>query len=465
MTMSDKKYYLGIDLGTSSVKGMLKSPDGDTFRARCAYEAEEPQGWLCAVRTLIGELKALSGGKIAALSLSSQVGTYIVNGSQVIPWSSGAGKEELDYIKSLILPKDFFSGIGMMHPDLVSYPLPRLLYIQTHFGESVEVMMPKELIIRELTGNTVTDVFSMRGIANPSDSTYATDIIDRVGIKIPLHKLRQPTDLAGYVTDRAAAEYGLDAGTPVYLGCNDFFAGLLGMGVYSVGDFFDLSGTSEHVGYISDAINSEAFVSGGYFNGICSYGGTKASGASCDLAINCFGIEDVDVMRALSKKPPVFLPYLCGERAPIFDEKARGVYFGLGTQTDKECLAYSTLEGVIFSLYDIISSMNAPKPEMLICGGGSARNGLMNLLRATVFDCDVVCTCENDTSALGACMLAMLGDGVYPDAPSAIRDCVKYHPAVNPLRPLRDILMSRFGIYKSLYADLGRTFEKFSLLD
>ena len=462
MIMEKEKYYLGIDIGTSSAKAIARSFDGKIYKAKQVYNVYEPKAWLDATKSLVAALKDSCDGEIAALAISSQVGTYTVNGKDVVSWRSSVGKEELSQIKDLISEDEFINGIGMPHPDLISYPLPRLLYIQKHYGLDAEVLMPKELLIRELTGNIVTDIFSMRGIANTRYGRYASDIIKKLGIEISLPELKNPTDLAGYVTERAAKEYGLAPNTPVYLGCNDFFAGLLGMGIYNEGDFFDLSGTSEHIGYISNNISRKGFVSGGYFTGNCTYGGTKSSGASCDLAIKNFGIEEIDLERVLAKKPPIFLPYLCGERAPIFNENARGVYFGLCDKTDKESLAYATLEGVVFSLYDIALCMESPKPERLICGGGSAKNRLMNTLRATLFECDAVSVFENDTSALGACMLAMVGNGVYPNIPSAIDACVKYMQSVHPIPKHREILKKRFEIYKTLYGDLVQTFKKFN---
>ena len=120
------------------------------------------------------------------------------------------------------------------------------------------------------------------------------------------------------------------------------------------------------------------------------------------------------------------------------------------------------LEGVVFSLYDIAESMHMPTPKRLICGGGSARDPLMNTLRATLFGCDTVSVCENDTSALGACMIAMVGDGVFTDIPSAINACVKYRQSVYPSPKHREILKKRFEIYKALYGDLVQTFKKFN---
>ena len=462
MMLEKKKYYLGIDIGTSSAKAIARSADGEAFKAKQEYKGCEPDAWRDAVKALIAKFNESVDGRIAAISFSSQVGTYIVNGKDVISWRSSVGKEELGRIKDIVSDEEFINEIGMKHPDLISYPLPRLAYIQKLYGAGAEVIMPKELLIRELTGSTVTDVFSMRGIADPKKVRYATGIMDKLQIKITLPELKLPTDLAGRVTESAAKEYGLAPNTPVYLGCNDFFAGLLGMGIYSECDFFDLSGTSEHIGYISSDANSEGFVSGGYFNGNCTYGGTKSSGASCDFAIRNFGIDGIELDRVLTKKPPIFLPYLCGERAPIFDENARGVYFGLSDKTDKESLAYATLEGVVFSLYDIAISMGSPKPDRLICGGGSAKNRLMNTLRATLFDCETVSVCENDTSALGACILAMVGDGLFADIPSAIRACVEYGESVSPDIKYRDALKKRFEIYKTLYGNLAQTFEKFN---
>lgn len=456
----NKQYYLGIDLGTSAVKGLLRSPDGETFKARQPYTAQTPEGWKTAVKVLIAQLMPQSKGRIAAAAFSSQVGTYIINEEEVIPWQSGAGAEELAYIKSVITQEEFIDAISMPHPDLVSYPLPRLLYIQKYFGHGCEVLMPKELLIRELTGETVTDLFSMRGVANLETGEYACGLLERLGIRLKLPMLKRPAELAGYVTETAQKEYGLPAGIPIYLGCNDFYAGLLGMGICQAGDAFDLSGTSEHIGYISRDLNPQGFVSGGYFTGACTYGGTKSSGPSCDFAMKTFGIEGLS-LEMLRRKPPIFLPYLNGERAPIFDEKARGVYFGLDANTGPAAMAYATLEGVVFSLYHIATGMKMPRPRRLVCGGGSAQNPLMNALKATLFGCKVVSTRDSDTSALGACILAMTGSGCYPSLNTAVQACTAYSEEILPDDAYRDILLKRFSIYRELYQDLQTSFRNF----
>ena len=460
--MMKKQFVLGIDLGTSAVKGVLRSADGETFKTKYAYRSESLSDWLDAMASLIADLRAVSGGEIAAVGFSSQVGTYVIDGEEIISWRHDAGREEVNRILETVPQEDFVRGIGMRHPNLISYPLPRLCYIQKHYGRDVEVLMPKEHLICALTGQTVTDVYSMRGIADLTRGVYATELMNRLGIEIPLAPIKQPTSLAGCVTAEASVRFGLPIGTPVYVGTSDFYAGLLGMGVCEVGDGFDLSGTSEHVGYLSESLCSEAFISGPYFFGNCTYGVTRSSGASCDFAIRNFGVDNLEIDRLLSGKPPVFLPYLGGERAPVFDELARGVYFGLGVGADRAQMAYAALEGVVFSLYHITESIGMPRPRRMICGGGSATNGLMNALRATLFDCETVCVKDHDTSALGACMLAMMGCGIYRDMKEAIDACVSYHPPVRPIPQYREILLKRFSVYRELYGDLRERFRAFA---
>lgn len=458
-----KTYYLGIDLGTSSIKGVLRSVDGEIVKAKVGYEENSVTGWKRALKALISELYSKIGeGKIEAVAFSSQVGTYIVDGKDVISWQSPVGREELEEIRKKIPQERFIEEISMLHPDIASYPLPRLLYIQKRYGKGREVMQPKDFLLREFTGETVTDIYSMRGIVRLETGEYAEGIMRDLGIDCVLPTVKKPTDFVGFVTKRAEKDYGLAEGTPVYSGCNDFYAGLLGMGIYKPNDAFDLSGTSEHIGWISDTLQTDGFVSGGYFNGFCTYGGTKASGVSCDFAIKNFGIDDLSLEEGLEGNPPVFLPYLKGERAPIYDENARGVYFGLDGETTKKQMAYATLEGVTFSLYDIVERMGMPKPRRLICGGGSAKNELMSLIKAELFGCEVTRVKENDTSALGAVMLAMLGKGVFADVADAVDACVAYERPVQASGKHREELLKRFAIYREVYDDLKDMFKKFN---
>lgn len=458
------KQYLGIDLGTSGIKLLLVTPQGQIKRAKCPYINPDPAGWCDALKKAVAMLKeqdSLTG--LGAIALSSQVGTYLLDTGEVLPWNSAAGKEELQRIQAEVRSEEWLPEIGMDHPKLISYPLPRLLYIKKHFPKCRSVLMPKELLLRELTGNTVTDIFSWRGLCHPDKQTYSQKLLERFEIDLTLPPVAKPTDLAGRVTPAAAECYGLPVNTPVYVGCNDFFAGLLGMGIWEEGTTFALSGTSEHLGLITSVPQVGKFVSGPYFNGCATYGGTKASGVSCDFATREFGIDDLDA-NIVCGNPPIFLPYLTGERAPIYDENAKGVFFGITGKTTTADMAYAVLEGVVFSLYHIGETLGLSDPPCLITGGGSAVNPLMAKLKATLFGCRVLRTKENDSSALGAAMLAMVGSGVYPSPADAAKAVVSYKTAAEPDKSLQSLLQKRFAIYKDLYINLKHSFENFSKL-
>lgn len=453
-----EKYYLGIDIGTSSVKLVAAAENGDRISAKAAYRGSGTEEWLGAMKRAFSELgAAMPLSRIAAAAVSSQVGTYITDRGDVIPWYSDAGRAELDEIKAEVDDETFVKETGMRHPDLISYPLPRLLCVKRSFPEVKSVVMPKEAVIAELTGTVVTDFFSWRGICHPDSGRYSEKLMREFGIDLKLPKAVSPTSVAGRVTRKAAEEYGLSEGIPIYAGCNDFYAGLLGMGVFRTGTVFELSGTSEHIGVVTETAAEGRLISGRYFNGFATYGGTKSSGRACDFAIRNFGADGLGE----DEKPdgrPIFLPYLNGERAPIYDENARGVFFGIGDRTTKADMAYAVLEGVVFSLYHIYEGLPATDSESIVTGGGSSGNRLMAKLKAELFGRRIIHTDENEASAFGAALIAMTADGAFGTLGEAAERMVKYGREIVSDGSMRKTLLRRFEIYKGLYSDLKKSF-------
>lgn len=478
--MGKQDCVLGIDLGTSSVKLLLKYRDGRTAKAREGYEEPAPSGWWRAVR------KALSGLNLeglAAIGLSSQVGTYVVDGREVIPWSGKEGAEELAEIRGHWGRDFFLQEISMPHPNLVSYPIPRLLYIKRHNPKAGKVCQPKDFLCEMLTGNRVTDPWSWRGLAkvsggsdsqacrapkrlsgNPnsqacldltdvSDYIYSRACLERIGFppdKLP--EMRSPLDLAGYTKEIPAGGGVLPEGIPVFVGMNDFFAGLLGMGVLEVGNLFDVSGTSEHLGVIEEHIHPDTgLVSGPYLSGNVHYGVTASAGASLAYGMELFGYEEADPARNLERKPPVFLPYINGERSPIWDADARGMFFGIHGGCKKSDMAYAVLEGVLFSLYHIYEAMGKPPVDSIRVSGGAASNAVLNRMKAELFGVPVLVAGETETSALGACMVAAVGLGWYAGYREAAGQLCTVRERISPCGQYKGLLEKRFSVYKELY--------------
>ncbi len=454
------KALLGIDLGTSSVKVLLRHANGEIEKTKCSYEEPTPSGWLAAVRQA---LRLLDLREVAAVGLSAQTGTYIINGKEVISWSDGAGKAELDRLRGEFLQETFLAEIGMPHPSIASYPLPRLLYIKEHFEGVTSVCQPKDLICEYLTGRRQSDVWTWRGLAHPETGKYSESLLAALGIDpLWLPPLLWESDVAGEVTKSVAAATGLPEGTPVIVGLNDFFAGLVGLGVPSLSPVFDITGTSEHFGAVTNAITPQTgMVSGRFLQGFVHYGGTASCGPALTFGMRELGEVRGDLTTCLAARPPLFLPYLNGERAPVFDPNARGVFFGLDKTHTKADMAYAVLEGTAFSVCHVAEHLGELPEGPVLIGGGAAEFELPGVIKATLLGRELCTLCEFDTSALGAAMVAGLGIAYFETLEQATAACVQKKGGFAPLPALQDKLRARFAIYKSLYPALAAQFQEF----
>lgn len=451
---------LGIDLGTSGIKLIYSTKNG-SLKVREKYEECTPNGWW---KALCKATEQLDLSEVQAIGLSSQVGTYIINNTENIGWSDQVGQEELEEVIKSQPQEVFLREISMPHPRILSYPLPRLRYIKKQYGMPQSVCMPKDYLIEKLIGRRVSDPFSWRGLANLETCEYSDYLLEEIGInKQILPEIQKPETVAGYLTAEASRLTGIPEGTPVYVGCNDFFAGLLGMGMLRAGSMFDITGTSEHLGLVTDN-NPDLqtpVVHGPYFRHHASYGVTASSGASLDFGRSLYDLNDETLPMCLEENPPIFLPYLNGERAPIWDADTSGVFFGITGSTTQKQLAYAVMEGVTFSLYHIYENMGFPKAEYITVAGGAAKNKGLCQMKASLFDLPVITLCENDTSALGAQMLAAVGCGEYSDLESAIQDNCIENMRIVPDNTKTKRLRERFEIYKSLYPALKQSYKMF----
>lgn len=457
-----KNAVLGIDLGTSSVKAICIWPDGRTQRAGKNYTSRDADGWGSAFLTLLSEMDL---SEVCAVGLSSQVGTYMIEGAaEPIHWYDNVGDAECTAWREGESAETFMREIGMPHPLIRSYPLPRIRYILDTYGGTIDghprrICQPKDYLCWLLTGNWVTDTCSMRGLAHP-DGTYSAYFFDKLGItEDQLPPLIDPAGLVGTITDEIAARTGLSRGTPVYAGCNDFYTGMLGLGVGSTGEAFDVTGTSEHIGILQDTIDPYTdLVASPYLNTNVLYGVTASSGSSLSFAIRNYGMDLIEVLDRPYPDAPLFLPYVNGERAPIWDGDAKGVYFGIHTDCTKEELAYSVLEGVAFSIYHIYEGMGGSAGRMLV-GGGASEDPFLNKLKASLFGIPVISTREKESSALGGAMWAAVGSGLCADVNDAIRTYVKQNQVFEPEKDWTEMLRQRFAVYKTLYPNLRQSFQ------
>jgi xylulokinase len=467
----------GIDVGTSAAKVLCVDREGTTATVRVPYDSgPDTRAWFEAIKKCFAKLaKSVELERIEAIAMACQVNTYILFNDEkpceelvVLDWASGQGREQLEDIKRNFSRDYFLEHISMPHPDMISYPLPRLAYLRERFGDDWEqtqkILQPKDYLYYKLTGVFASDAFTWRGLSNIEDSSFHGQLLKDNNIPeryMPV--LYSPFSSAGGLLQSVAEELGLPAGIEVYLGCNDFFAGLLGMGVTGPGQYFDVTGTSEHVGMINDRVNVESrLVSGPYFNGFVEYGVTNGSGVSLEWGRKMFGEHTVGADNPANA--PIFLPYLKGERAPIWDSKARGVFFGLDLSDDSGSMAYSVREGVAFSLYHIFKQLRCDdnhREAAIRTGGAVAQDIILNQLKADVFGISLEVVREKESTALGAAMIAGIGKGWYGDIHKAAETLVKVEQQIKPNPAKKDCLKKRFEIYEKLYPALRDVFGGF----
>lgn len=453
---------VGIDLGTSSVKIIKKYEDGHIEKLKNTYENPLPLGWWNSILKLLEEI---DWREAAAIGLCSQVGTYLVNDKDVLPWNGGMGKEELHWWKTNYSQEKFVEEISMPHPYIISYPLPRLKYIKEHYNKIQKICQPKEYILEKLTGQWVTDAYSWRGLANLEWGKYSHYFLQQLSLEeTMLPPIKRYDEMAGYTKEIAFGKNVLPAGIPVYVGLNDYYAGLLGMGIGTVGEMFDVTGTSEHLGILQEKTQMDtALVSGPYLEHMVHYGVTASSGSSIKYGLKLMQ-QPFDLEKITQQKPPVFLPYLKGERAPIWDADARGVFFGMEEDCSLEQMAYSVMEGVVFSLYHIYETMGKPEMNKLVISGGAADIDCLNLLKSELFGVPVEIVEESDVSALGACMTAAVGMGFYQNYQQITKEWVKRKQGIFPTGRYKEWLEQRFEIYKELYFSLKPLYQKWKKL-
>ncbi|MHC4636701.1 MAG: xylulokinase [Planctomycetota bacterium] len=483
-----ESFILGIDVGTSAVKVLCIDKAGRTVETIKKLPTETDGGyysWLDTITDCFMELREMVDLQmVEAISLTCQVNTYILFNSKmsaqdlmVLSWTGAHGSEQLRDIKKKYDEAYFIKTISMPHPDLISYPLPRLQYLRQQFPQAwsntEKILQPKDYLYYKLTGIIASDPFTWRGLSNIQEQAFSKQVLKDNEIPADfLPDLYSPFSAPGCLTMQMAQALYINKPVPVYLGCNDFFAAVLGMGVIDPGQYFDIGGTSEHVGTITDRIETKPkAISSPFFENFVTYGVTGCSGLSIDWAHKTFSsfyknpgniIRD---NRDAQKEMPIFLPYLKGERSPVFDSDARGVFFGLNEKHDPGSLIYSVKEGVAFSHYHIWKTLDLNRAENkrpVRIGGLTSKDDQLNQLKADIFQLPFEVVQEEQIGALGTALIGAVGNGWFRDIREAIDAFVEIDRRIEPEPDKNNYLQKRYEIYQDLYPALKDIFKKFN---
>lgn len=498
MSGMPRDLLLAIDIGSSSCKAGLFREDG-----RCEASARgiagarssesgtgtreyDPKAWLSAASRAVRKLSDQAGdlhGRIACLGLSGQIGTHLVvdgSGEPAMPaisWQDGRAKTQAAKLAREYPGFALDGFIGMHLPPGTAWPLPRLLWMKEHAPELLRAgykwIQPKDFLLHFLTGELKTDWLSLRGLMHPVRREMHDEVRSRIlGIDSPedmLPAAMEPFEVAGVLRRGAAERLGLDSGIPVVAGAGDFHCAVLGSGARRAGDGFNVTGTSDHVGVLVDSSESSAksAVLGRYpslVDGLdILYGATSSSGGMLEWTMKVLGgrkraesagdFLDREIGSMDTAKGIVCLPYLNGERAPVWNADARGTFIGLGAGHGRAEILLAVMEGVAASLRHNADELAALGclPDSLRVSGASAASTRWNRIKASMLKRDIKTLACNETSCLGAAMLASVGAGfraTTADAAtkmSATIDLVKPDPEKYPYYD------AVYGCYRDTY--------------
>ncbi|MCR4909419.1 MAG: FGGY-family carbohydrate kinase [Lachnospiraceae bacterium] len=490
------RLLLGIDIGTSSCKVAVFDGDGHVLaQANKTYEVYYPdQGWVEqdprewweaiaeGIRSVLSE-EGVSAGDIAGIGVDGQSWSAIPVDrfgrvlSNTPIWMDTRAREICERVKQEIGEDEIFNVAG--NDFLPSYSTPKMLWFKEKkpeiFENTVYFLQSNAFIVYCLTGEYSQDLSQGYGIHffDMKSLKYDTALADRLGLSADLvPKLFRSDEIVGEITCSAAEKTGLKAGTPVVAGGLDAASGTLGAGVFKVGDTQEQGGQAGGMSICTDRalshkklILSPHVVPGMYL----LQGGSVGGGGALRWFRSELGENmSFDELTALAEKVSpgadglFFLPYMAGERSPIWDPDAKGVFCGLSFDKTKGHLVRALLEGVAFSLehnlrtaYETgitVGAMNAM--------GGSANSVLWTGIKADVTG-KTIRVPESDTaSTLGAAILAGIGTGVYSSYEEAVERTIEIKRVQEPDMENHRIYQEKMELYLELYEDLKETFKK-----
>jgi len=321
-----------------------------------------------------------------------------------------------------------------------------------------------ELLAYTLTGEART-VFPSDGFERWFWNDSILERLDLDKGKFP--SFIRPGEVFGQLIPGVAARFGFKPGTPVISGGPDFFAAILGTGVIKPGQVCDRAGTSEGINACtSRRVSDERLMS--YKHPVKQFwnlsGIVSTTGKAIEWGHGLLGIESYDAFYALAQtaRPGagglVFLPYLAGERAPVWDPSKRGVLRGLGLETGRPEFARSVLEGICFAIRDVTSIMEEAASskedgaviEELRVAGALSSSDLLDQIKADITKKPVLVPGQKETELMGLAIIGSCALNKYASFAEAASTLVKIDKEFLPDAKNAALYDDLFGEYLRL---------------
>lgn len=497
--MRRRDLILTIDVGVSNCKGVLFKHDGSIVaRAVGGYRSYYPQhGWAeqkpnewwaavaSSIRSLLGQAE-FKKGEVIAIGVTGQMHGVVSlgpGGKALTPYLTLHDRRALQESEQIV------GDLGLSHIHSVtgarltpSAPLAKICWLRNHqhdiYDKTDFFLSCKDYIKYLLTGDISTDPIEAAGTSlfDIHERLWSQPLLEACGI--PAHKLppvRPPWALAGALKEDVAGQLGLTGGIPVVVGAGDDVE-LLGVGLIQPGMSLEHFGTTGSIlTCVDQAISDPSLVIELYphvdpslwvLGGSVNNAGGALAWASRILYENdedhLSGIlEAQKQLKPCPDNPLIFLPYLAGERCPIWNPSARGVWLGLSLEHDRDDMLRAVAEGVLFSLRHVmekIEEMSTPI-ESLAVADSSWHHSAWLRLRASIYNRELRLVANPEPTSLGAMILAGLGVGVFDSLRGGIRSVVSVQDSLLPDTALVEDYRRLYDLYRETVARCSPLFE------
>lgn len=509
--MTDSKdYLLGIDIGGTGTKAGVFTLDGalvgsgyheytmiSTVPGQAEHDAEA--WWQSTIKAIKDAIADVDPKDIKAIGVGCTNGLIAVDqeGKPIRPaimlWDQRA-LPEVQRIKDELGSEEVFRITGNpLAPG--AFSLPTMLWLMNNepevFRAAHKLMVPGGYIVARLTNEFTIDYSraSTTLLFDIRRNCWHQPFLDKLNIdedKLPLPV--RSDEVVGKVTEAVAELTGLKPGTPVVGGCMDTIGASLGTGVLDEGQCFVVMGTAARVaGPLTTSQFDDRFMNCthvtndrwqyiGAINGVGSalrwIRDTFCQLEQAEANANQTNVYE-QITRQAADSPPgskglLFLPYLAGERTPLWDPYARGVFFGITLGHNRSDFFRSVLEGAAFAIrhvVELLESDNDLNIADLRIGGAAAASEVWNQIIANVLGKRVVSITQSHTEVLGAAILAGVGLKYYSDYHQAVEQTVVTGKIFEPEVEVHEHYSKLFPVYKELYLDTKHHFQKLAQMD
>ena len=426
---------LGLDVGTSSVKALFVDVTGailkrvevkiTTTTSQNSVAEQNADDYLAAL-TEISKSNSKLIANVISIGLSGHTPSVVCvdsTGSAVRPvmtWQDNRATKEADNL--LAKYGNPYEIIGTSLPWSASACPAKLFWLARNEPEIVAktrwVLQPKDFVGMHLTGKAISDPWSSKGICNVLTRTPISNLLEFIGWDSKIvPELGDGYESRGGVSDAAAKKFGLPVGIPVSIGWSDAMCGMVALNVMSEPSSFIITGTSAIVGASTRTPPKD----GGSLYIIpntcaplaITYGPTQSSGSAVSWISTLLEIREDEAIdlaeRSQNADLPIFLPYIYGERAPLWRTDLQGGFYGVGGATNKSDLAAAVLEGISFAEKQVIEtseSLNGSINPMIKLGGHAGNDLRWEKIRLKTLGREISRYEDIDTTTRGSAILA-----------------------------------------------------------